>query len=101
MKDKNQEWTQPIGYKYAGYELAADVLNRAKSLDKEVLRKAIADTNMDTIVGPIKFNDQNYCRTPLVGGQWVKGDKYPWKINIVYNKQHPEIPTNGTFKAIG
>ena len=101
MKDQNQEWTQPIGYKYAGYELAADVLNRAKSLDKEILRKAIAETDMDTIVGPIKFNDQNYCRTPLVGGQWVKGDKYPWKINIVYNRQHPEIPANGTFTAIG
>ena len=72
-----------------------------KAKPGEVLRRAIADTNMDTIVGPINYNNENYCRTPLVGGQWVKGDKYPWKINIVYNKQHPGIPTNGTFKAIG
>jgi branched-chain amino acid transport system substrate-binding protein len=100
MRDKNQEWTQPIGYKYAGYEIAADVLNRTRSLDKEVIRTAIADTDMSTIVGGIHFNGQNYCRTPLVGGQWVKGDKFPWKINIVYNKEHPEIPLNGTFSPI-
>jgi branched-chain amino acid transport system substrate-binding protein len=100
MKDKNQEWTQPIGYKYAGYEIAANVLNRTRSLDKEKIRKAIADTKMDTIVGPIKYNDQNYSRTPLVGGQWVKGDKYPWKIDIVYNKQHPQIPMTGKFKPL-
>ncbi len=99
-KDTGQVWTQPIGYKYAGYEIAADVLNRAKSLDKNVIRKAIADTNIDTIVGPINYNDQNYCRTPLVGGQWVKGKKNPWDIQIVYNKKHPEIPTNGMFKSM-
>ena len=99
-KDTGQVWTQPIGYKYAGYEIAADVLNRAKSLDKNVIRKAIAHTNINTIVGPIDYNDQNYCRTPLVGGQWVKGKKEPWDIQIVYNKQHPEIPTGGSFKSM-
>lgn len=60
-----------------------NVLSRAQSLDKEAIRMAIADTKMDTIVGPISFNDQNYCRTPLVGGQWVKGDAYPWDCKIV------------------
>ena len=99
-KDTNQNWTQPIGFKYAGYEIAANVLNRAQSLDKNTIRKAIADTKMDTIVGPISYNEQNYCRTPLVGGQWQKGSKYPWEIKIVNNKLHPEIPTNGTFKSM-
>jgi branched-chain amino acid transport system substrate-binding protein len=39
MTDTRQEWTQPIGYKYAGYEIAANVLSRSKSLDKDVIRK--------------------------------------------------------------
>jgi branched-chain amino acid transport system substrate-binding protein len=102
-KDLCDAWTkatgkQPpatLGYKYAGYEIAADVLRRAGTLDKEVLRKAIADTNMDTMVGHIKYNSENYCRTPLVGGQWVKGDKFPWDIKIVENSQHPYIPLTG------
>lgn len=94
-KDTGKEWTQPIGYKHAGYEIAANVLRRAQSIDKETIRKAIADTKMDTIVGPIKYNNENYSRTPLVGGQWVKGTKFPWELKLVYNKEHPNIPLTG------
>lgn len=90
-----------LGYKYAGYEIAADVLRRAGSLDREKIRQAIAETDMDTIVGHIKYNKENYCRTPLVGGQWVKGEKFPWEIRIVHNKEHPNIPLTGKMFPIG
>jgi hypothetical protein len=26
-----------------------------------------------------------------VGGQWVKGKKWPWDLEITSNKKHPEI----------
>ena len=84
-----------LGYKYAGYEIAVDVLKRAGSLDKDKIREAIAATDMDTIVGHIKYNKENYSRTPLVGGQWVRGKKFPWEIKIVHNKEHPNIPLTG------
>jgi len=29
----------------------------------------------------------------LVGGQWVKGKKWPWELEIVYNREAPSIPT--------
>lgn len=90
-RENNKAWTQPIGFKYAGFEIAADALKRAKTLNKDKLRNAIAMTNMETIVGPIKYNDKNYSETPLVGGQWVKGKKDPWDLEIVYNKQNPFI----------
>ena len=79
----------PIGYKYAAFEIVADVLKRAQSLDKAKIRDAIAATNMNTMVGPIKYNDKNYAKTPLVGGQWVKGKKWPWEMLITYNKLYP------------
>lgn len=94
-KSTGKQPTATLGYKYAGYEIAANVLKRAETLDKETLRKAIADTDMDTMVGHIKYNNENYCRTPLVGGQWAKGDKFPWEIKIVENTQHPNIPLTG------
>jgi branched-chain amino acid transport system substrate-binding protein len=96
----SKEWLQPLGYKHAGYEIAADVLRRAGTLEKEALRKAIADTDLNTIVGHIKFNKENYSRTPLVGGQWVKGQKFPWDLKIVYNKEHPNIPMTGKVFSI-
>jgi branched-chain amino acid transport system substrate-binding protein len=92
-KETNKPWTQPIGFKYAGFEIAANVLKRAQTLDKEKVRDALAKTDMDTIVGHIKYNDKNYSETPLVGGQWVKGKKWPWELELVYNKQAPSIKT--------
>jgi branched-chain amino acid transport system substrate-binding protein len=73
----------------------ADVLKRAATLDKEAIRGAIARTDMETVFGHIKFNANNYAKTPLVGGQWVKGQQWPWDLRIVYNKMAPEIPTTG------
>jgi branched-chain amino acid transport system substrate-binding protein len=90
-KETGKQWTQPIGFKHAGFEIAADVLNRAQTLDKNKLREAIAATEMDTIVGPIKYNERNFSETPLVGGQWVKGKRWPWELEITNNKNHPEV----------
>jgi branched-chain amino acid transport system substrate-binding protein len=90
-KETNKPWTQPIGFKYAAYEIAADVLKRAETLDKNKLRETIAATAMDTLVGPIRYNQENFSETPLVGGQWVKGKRWPWELEITSNRKHPEI----------
>jgi branched-chain amino acid transport system substrate-binding protein len=90
--DTGKQWTQPIGFKYAGFEIAIDVFKRARSLNKDKIREAIGKTDLNTIVGHIKYNSDHYSRTPLVGGQWVKGKKWPWELEIIYNKPHPEIP---------
>ncbi len=90
-KETGKAWTQPIGFKYAGFEIAANALKQAKTLNKEKLRDAIAKTDLKTIVGPIKYNDKNYSETPLVGGQWVKGEKWPWVLEITSNKNYPDI----------
>ncbi len=97
-KETGKPWISPLGFKYAGLEISADVLKRAGSLDKNVLLKTIAATRLDTIVGPIKYNQKHYSETPLVGGQWGKGETAPWKLDIVYNRQHPEIPLSAKIK---
>jgi branched-chain amino acid transport system substrate-binding protein len=100
-QETGKQWSQPIGFKHAAYEILADSLTRAASLDKEDIRQAIAATNLNTIVGPVNYNDENYSRTPLVGGQWVKGEGFPWQLNVVYNQEHPEIPLTGDVKLLG
>jgi branched-chain amino acid transport system substrate-binding protein len=86
-----RQWTQILGFTYATFEVAADALKRAGTLDRDKVREAIAQTNLTTIVGPIKFGKENYAKTPMVGGQWVKGKKWPWELEIVENAQVPEI----------
>jgi branched-chain amino acid transport system substrate-binding protein len=92
-KETGKQWTQPIGGIHATLERAIDALTRAQSLDKVKIRDAIAATDLHTITGYVKYNKQHYIETPLVGGQWVKGKDWKWDMEIVYNKQHPEIPT--------
>jgi branched-chain amino acid transport system substrate-binding protein len=99
-KETKKQWTPPMGYKHSAWELVYDVLTRAKSVKKEKVRNAIAETQLSTIVGPVKYNRQNYSRTPLVGAQWIKGDKWAWEQKIVYNEEHPYIPKTGTLKSM-
>ena len=79
-------WTQPIGFKHALFEVAIDVLKRAKSIDPKAILDAIIATNYTSIVGPVHWTGQpvkNVSRTPLVSGQWQrKGD--------VRSRDHPE-----------
>lgn len=99
-KETGKQWTQPLGFVHAAYEIAADALGRAQTLDKQAVRAAIAATSLDTIVGPIKYNQQNYARTPMVSGQWVKGKKFPWDLRICYNETAKMVPTQGTLLPI-
>ena len=93
----NKYWNQFSGCKHAGWELAYDVLNRAQTLDKAKLREAMLKTDLNTIIGHVKYNKQNYAETPCVSAQWVKGKKFPWEMQIVYNKGIKEIPVTGNL----
>ena len=92
IKDMKKPWTQPLGFDYAVFEVAADALKRAASLDKEKIREAIVKTDLDTMVGHIRFNEKNYSLTPMCGGQWQRGKEWPLEMQIIYNKEAPFIP---------
>jgi len=100
-----KQWTQPIGFVHALFEVAADSLKRAGSPDdREAIAGAIKASNLDTIVGHIQWTGQpfpNVAKTPLVGGQWRKGSgNVKFDLVIVSNKDHPDIPSAGGLEAI-
>ena len=99
-----KQWTQPVGFVHALFEVAVDTLKRAKSVDdKASIRDALIATNMNTVVGPIAWGKgpvKNVAKTPLVGGQWVKGKKHKFDLVIVSNITAPSIPVGGRLKPI-
>ena len=103
-KSSSKQWTQPIGFAHALFEVAADACKRAKSLKSADLRDAIAATDLDTIVGHIKWGGpgpfKNVSKTPLVLGQWVKGTKFKYDLVIVNNETSKNIPAGGTLKLM-
>ena len=105
-KASGKQWTQPLGFKLANLEVAIDALKRAKKLDAKSIRDSIAQTDYQSIVGPITWKGgplnpvPNVCITPLVGGQWVKGKKWKYDLDIVFNKTAPNIPLDRPFFEI-
>ena len=108
-KSSGKQWTQPIGFVHALFELAVDVAKRSGGVgDNKGMVKAIAATNLNTVVGPIAWNGKNLppfaakniAKTPLVGGQWRLRDGSKYDIVITDNKTAPEIPTGGKMEPI-
>jgi branched-chain amino acid transport system substrate-binding protein len=100
-----KQWTQPLGFIHALFEVGIDALKRSKSLDNKAdIRDAIVATNLNTVVGPISWKGgpvKNVAKTPLVGGQWVKGRKFKYDLAIVDNQTARNIPTQARIKALG
>jgi branched-chain amino acid transport system substrate-binding protein len=103
-----KEWTQPVGFVHALFEIAVDVFKRAKDPEdpKEVVA-AVKATNLDTIVGKVGWSQgqdanpvANVSKTKLVGGQWIKGTDHPFELSIVSNKELTEVPLGGKLVAI-
>ena len=100
-----KQWTQPIGFVHALFEVAADSLKRAGNPDdREAIVNAIKGSNLDTIVGRIQWTGKpfpNVAKTPLVGGQWRKGSgNVKFDLVIVSNKDHQDIPAAGELVTI-
>lgn len=99
-----KQWTQPLGYAHSLFEVALDVLGRSQDVDdKESIRDAIPSTRLDTVVGHVAWGEgpvKNVAKTPLVGGQWVKGSKHPFELVVVNNEAAPGIPVQARMIAI-
>jgi branched-chain amino acid transport system substrate-binding protein len=102
-KATNRPWTQPIGYQHALFEVAIDVMKRAKNpSDPKAVLEAIVATNYKSMVGPVHWSGQpvkNVSKTPLVAGQWQrKNGKFD--LVIAENKTAPDIPVGGKLKPL-
>ncbi|MCC8953533.1 ABC transporter substrate-binding protein [Bradyrhizobium sp. Pear77] len=98
-KASSRQWSLPLGFPHALFELVFDVLKRTQDLANAAsIRDAIKATDYKSIVGPINFNKgpfPNCAQTPLVIGQWDKGKKYPYEMTIVDNSTAKDIPVGG------
>ena len=61
------------GPAYAMGQILVDAVKRAKTLDRDGLRDAIAATNMTTVTGPVKFAADGVGEVPTVVIQYQNG----------------------------
>jgi branched-chain amino acid transport system substrate-binding protein len=83
--------------------VALDVLKRSTDpTDPGAVVEAIKATDLATLVGPVNFAKgpvPKVSPTPVVGGQTVKGDAFPFDLKIRENSHLPEIPGQQLFQA--
>jgi branched-chain amino acid transport system substrate-binding protein len=95
-------WSQPIGFQHAMFEVAIDVLKRAKAIEPKAILDSIVATNYQSIVGPVHWTGKpvkNVTKTPLVAGQWqMKGGKL--ELVITANRPAPNIPVGGKTQLL-
>jgi branched-chain amino acid transport system substrate-binding protein len=104
-KETKKQWTRPLGFTHALFEVAVDVLKRTASADdKGAIVTAIRATDLQTVVGPISWAKgpvPNVTKTPLVGGQWGRGKDFRFDMAIVSKRTAPSIPASGKLRPIG
>ena len=85
-------YSPPLAYTDASYDVLFDAMQRAGSTDRAKLLAALARTDLDTVVGQVKFNAQQFSVQPLGGAQWrVDSKTKRWVKDNVYNAVYPSV----------
>jgi branched-chain amino acid transport system substrate-binding protein len=103
-KTTKKQWTQPVGFAHALFEVAANALSRTTNIDSaDAIAAAIKKTNMNTSVGHLRFTGKpvpNVAKTKLCGGQWRKATKHPYNLICVENRAVPKAKKGGKVVQI-
>ena len=76
-----------VGPSYACVQILADAATRAKVLDRDKIRDAIAGTKMTTVIGPVRFRSDGTGEVKVFFQQWLKG-----KQELVWPKEFATAP---------
>jgi branched-chain amino acid transport system substrate-binding protein len=101
-KATGKSYIPPLGYDDASYDVLLSAIQRARSKDRTKVLKALGTTDLDTVVGPVKFNAQHYSVQPLGGAQWRYDEKTKKLVKEnVYNAVFPSVKKTGEMKLYG
>jgi branched-chain amino acid transport system substrate-binding protein len=104
QKSTKKQWTQPLGFSHALFEVMAATLKSAKSTEPKKIVAALAKLKVNTVVGTVDFNTgpvPNVAKTPLAGGQWrANTNRQKYDLVIVSNVAGKMIPLGGKVEPI-
>lgn len=84
-------YSPPLAWSDASWDVLLDALQRAGTTDRDALLKAIHETDLETVVGQVKFNDQNFSVAPLGGAQWRRDPETGALVKEnVFNAVYPD-----------
>jgi branched-chain amino acid transport system substrate-binding protein len=101
-KQTGKQYVPPLGYDDASYDVLLNAIERAGTKDRDAVLKALSATDLDTVVGHVKFNGQHYSVQPLGGAQWRYDEKTKRLVKEnVYNAVYPDVKKTAEMKLYG
>lgn len=99
------QWTQPLGFSHALFEVTAAAVQKAGSTDPDAVIGALSDLSVSTIVGDIAWGSDPdvpayVAKTKVTGGQWRAGTDNPFELAVVSNTLAPEVPLAGEAEPL-
>jgi branched-chain amino acid transport system substrate-binding protein len=92
-------YSPPLAYTDASYDVLFDALQRAGSTDRAALLAALAQTDINTVVGRVHFTEQNYSVQPLGGAQWRRDEATGDIVKEnVFNQVYPDVAITGEMR---
>jgi branched-chain amino acid transport system substrate-binding protein len=108
--DTGKQWTQPLGFAEALFEITVAAVEEAGSTEPDAITEALSTLEVSTVVGDVAWGADDtvppyVAKTPLVGGQWrlaegESDDEHPYELVVVSNKLAPQIPTGGEVEPL-
>lgn len=98
-----KQWTMPLGFAEALFEVANAAFSASKSTSSEDLAAAMSTLSVDTIVGNLDWANgpvPGVAVSPVTGGQWRLVGDAKYEIEIVSNVGFEEIPTTSAVEPI-
>jgi branched-chain amino acid transport system substrate-binding protein len=99
-----QQWTQPMGFNYAAFEIAVAALKAsADPADPAAVAGALGKLKGQAITGNYDFTDgpvRNVATVPDLIGQWRPSGSGGYKLVIVDNSMNPEVAVQGSLEVL-
>lgn len=92
QKETGQPMNPAVGPGYRAFQVLMDAVSRARSIEGRKVNEALAATDLMTLGHRVKFDGNQFSRSPLYYGQWQKTDAPEgWKLEVIYSK-HAFVP---------
>jgi branched-chain amino acid transport system substrate-binding protein len=97
-----KQWTQALGSVYSLFEIAVQAFKDASDpKDRDEVASKLRTMKIECMSGKLDFTagpQPGIAIQHPVGGQWRKGDKFPWDVVIVDNTANKDVPIGGDLK---
>lgn len=101
-EDSGKQWSQQLGPSLALFDVGIAALRASGNpKDKNAVAEAVKSLKVETPVGNLEWGTgpvDNVVATPILGGQWIRGEEFPLDFVLCDNTPDPNVKVQAKLK---